>query len=62
MNPLLESDLNNAVALLEECLVNGRKGGGRLHAWFLAEHHLIKKTVNNLNAYYEQEDRKEDTP
>jgi len=42
-------DLNNASALLEECVINGKKGCGNLYAWFLGEQGLIQTTIEGLN-------------
>jgi len=40
--------LNNAIGLLEECLINGELGIEHLWAWYNAEKHLIKQTVVEL--------------
>ena len=45
----MENTINNAVALLEECIVNGDDGILSLESWFLGERHLIEQTVMELN-------------
>ena len=37
--------LNNAVALLEECMINGNLGPEQLWAWYQGEQFLIRQTV-----------------
>jgi hypothetical protein len=37
--------INNLVALLEECMINGNLGSEQLYAWYLGEKELIKQTV-----------------
>lgn len=39
--------LNNAIGLLEECLINGDKGEASLYAWFCEERNLICETVKD---------------
>ena len=43
--------LNNANALLSECLTNGNDGMERLHAWFAGERDLIEQTLMELEDY-----------
>ena len=45
----MDTTINNATALLEECLHNGDKGLVALQGWFLGERHLIKTTIAELN-------------
>lgn len=47
--------MNNAIALLEECLHNGDKDFLALYAWFKGERHLIEDTIREL-----KEDEKEE--
>ena len=44
----MDIDLNNAIGLLEECLVNGNISRDSLCAWFGGERHLIESTAQNL--------------
>jgi len=41
--------LNNAIALLEECLINGDGGPFRLYAWFCEERDLIDRTIKDVS-------------
>ena len=41
--------VNDATALLEECLCNGDKGLMALYSWFMEERQLIENTVRGLN-------------
>ncbi len=43
--------INNAQALLEECVANGKSGKDTMYAWFLAEQLLIERTIDDLNTY-----------
>lgn len=52
---ILDPDINNAVALLEEVIVNGMNGMENLYAWFLAEKELVEETVKNLIDAYEED-------
>ena len=47
--------MNNAIALLEECLYNGDKGILTLYAWFKGERHLIEDTIRELNGDKKEE-------
>jgi len=40
--------INNAAALLEECLCNGGKGIKALWGWFMGERELIEATIKDL--------------
>jgi len=40
-----EITVNNFVALLEECVVNGDNGSSALYSWFCSERDLIDKTI-----------------
>ena len=44
----MEATINNATALLEEVIVNGKKGKDNLYAWFLGEQNLIENTIFDL--------------
>lgn len=41
--------INDAIALLEECLHNGDRGVMALYSWFMGERHLIETTIRDLN-------------
>ena len=41
--------INNAAALLEECLTNGDNGKDALYAWFLVERELIRQTITETS-------------
>jgi hypothetical protein len=49
-----EKKTNNAIALLEECIINGDLGIEHLWAWYQGERHLIKQTV--LEARFEEKE------
>jgi len=42
---LSPSNVPDAIALLEECLVNGDAGPQQLYAWFINEHNIIQDTI-----------------
>ena len=41
--------MNNACALLEECMINGQKGSDVLYSWFVGEFDLIIRAIEDLN-------------
>jgi len=41
-------ELNNALALLKECVINGKNGKDTLYAWFLEEQELIEESISEL--------------
>jgi hypothetical protein len=43
-----EDIINDAISLLEECVVNGKSGKDTLYAWFLGEQVLISSTIKEL--------------
>ncbi len=45
----MNKEINDAMALLEEVIVNGKKGKDYLYAWFLGEQSLIENTILDLN-------------
>lgn len=45
-----ESIANDAISLLEECIVNGKAGKEVLYAWFLGEQVLISSTIKEFTA------------
>lgn len=49
----MKETINNAAAILEECLFNGLIGPEQLYAWFSAEKKLIEGTLNDLIFYIE---------
>lgn len=49
--------MNDAIALLKECLCNGDEGPLTLYAWFKGERHLIEDTIKELN--YEEIEAKD---
>ena len=49
----MEISINNANALLEECITNGEKGSDNLYAWFLNEKEFIKRTIIDLSEHTE---------
>lgn len=44
-------ETNNAIALLEECVINGKNGKDILYAWFLEEQGLIERTIKELTIW-----------
>lgn len=51
----IDPTINNAIGLLEECLVNGQRSKLHLCAWFDGEAELIKRTAIDLRAIEEGE-------
>lgn len=51
--------LNNATAILEECLYNGSIGRDNLYAWFLGEKTSIEDVLFDLISFIEEPERKE---
>lgn len=45
----MDHTINNASALLQECLHNGDKSLVDLRAWFLGKRYLIKATIEELD-------------
>jgi hypothetical protein len=45
--------LNNAIGLLEQCLINGIRGKEELYDWFESEESLIEHTVTDLTDLHE---------
>lgn len=43
-----EDITNDAISLLEECVVNGKSGKDALYAWFLEEQVLIDSTIREF--------------
>ena len=50
----MEITINNALTLLEECLINGSTGQRWLYSWFIAEQDLIEKTVAEAKGLAEE--------
>jgi len=44
----MDTTINNAIGLLEECYINGNQGIVALETWFLSERNLIFQTANEL--------------
>ena len=49
-NMPVDLDVQNAIALLDECLTNGDLSPASLYAWFVSERHLIESTLRNIGA------------
>jgi hypothetical protein len=49
-----ESIVNDAITLLEECIVNGKSGKDALYAWFIEEQVLINSTIRELTVEEEK--------
>ena len=45
-----EDITNDAISLLEECIVNGKSGKDVLYTWFLGEQVLIDSTIREFVA------------
>ena len=45
-----EDIANDAISLLEECIINGKSGKDALYAWFLGEQVLIDSTIREFVA------------
>ena len=43
--------MKDLLALMEECLVNGRKSKDSLYAWFLGEEHLLDSLINRMREH-----------
>ena len=43
-----ESIVNDAITLLEECIINGKSGKDTLYAWFSKEQVLITSTIKEF--------------
>lgn len=48
VNRMNESIVNDAISLLEECIVNGKSGKDALYSWFSEEQVLISSTIKEL--------------
>jgi len=46
-NPYEDIDINNMVAILEECVVNGQTGKDALYAWFSGEQEVIDTVIQD---------------
>jgi hypothetical protein len=55
INKLANIEISNAIALLEECVVNGNRSPGSLYAWFLAGQGSIESTIRELKFRLEDE-------
>lgn len=48
-----DTDLNTAIALLDEVLINGELGKDSLYAWYWEQQELIRTTKENLESLNE---------
>jgi len=55
IDELANIEISNAIALLEECVVNGNSSSGSLYAWFLAGQGSIESTIQELKFRLEDE-------
>jgi hypothetical protein len=48
--------LNNMIALLDECLINGDNNPYSLVNWFVSERDFIERTLKDAKFYEEEND------